>query len=72
MIVKENLEYFGDKPKLIIWREFKSLIVAVISSCDDVNIAHISVFITFILKEVHRIREEELTQENLLEEPLID
>ena len=58
--MKENLEYFGEEPKLIIWREFKGLIVAVVASCDEINIAHISVFITFVLKEVHRIREEEL------------
>lgn len=64
VIIKENLEYFGDKQKLIIWREFKGLIVAVISSCEEVNIAHISVFITFVLKEVYKLREEELMEES--------
>ena len=60
VIIKDNLEYFGNEQKLIIWREFKSLIVAVISSCEEINIAQISVFITFVLKEVHKLREEEL------------
>ena len=57
MILKENLEYFGNVSKLIIWREFKGLIVAVIANSESVNIAHISVFITFLLKEVNRVRD---------------
>lgn len=57
---------------MVIWREFKGLIVAVISSCDEINIALISVFITFILKEVYRLRKQELLNENDCEEPLFD
>lgn len=57
---------------MVIWREFKGLIVAVISSCEEINIALISVFITFILKEVYRLRKEELLTENDCEEPLFD
>ena len=63
VIIKEHLEYFGHKPKLLIWREFKGLIVAVIASCEDINISHISVFITLVLKEVHRMRQEEISFE---------
>lgn len=38
--------------------------MAVISNCDDVNIAHISVMTTFLLKEVHNIRDKELQEED--------
>ena len=45
-------KYFGDKPKMIFWREFRGVIVAVIGDCEDANLANQSVFITFVLKEV--------------------
>ena len=55
-------QYFGERPKMIFWREFRGVIVALIGDCEDCNLANQSVFITFILMEVQRMREEETDQ----------
>jgi hypothetical protein len=47
---------------MIFWREFRGVIVALIGACEDCNLATQSVFITFLLKEVQRLREEEAEQ----------
>lgn len=54
-----RLQYFGGIPKVIVWREFKNVIVAVICDSQDVNLANISVFMSFLLKEVWNLKEEE-------------
>lgn len=41
---------------MICWREYKNLIVALISDCEDVNLANQSVFLTFLLKELENLK----------------
>lgn len=50
--------YFG-AGRIIFWREFRSLVVALIGESDSSNLAVQSVLITFILKEVQRMKDAE-------------
>lgn len=48
---ESDKRYFGEG-RIIVWREFRSMVVALIGQSEGSNLAVQSVFITFILKEV--------------------